>query len=167
MQVRRATRDDHEVVGRVTVAAYATYLSDDGPDSDYVQHLADAAGRDRDAELWVAEEAGRVLGSVTLCPEGSPWRELAQPGEGEFRMLAVDPDAQGRGVGRALVELTVERFRSAGASAVVLCSMKEMSGAHRLYERAGFERDPERDWSPVPGVDLLAYRLALPSEEPR
>lgn len=164
MQVRRATPDDHEVVGRVTVAAYAPYLGD-GPERDYVEHLADAAGRDRDAELWVAEESGQVLGSVTICPMGSPWRELARPGEGEFRMLAVDPDAQGRGVGRALVDLTVERFRSTGASAVVLCSMKEMTDAHRLYERAGFVRDAERDWSPLPGVDLLAYRLPFTPEE--
>ncbi|MFA6298381.1 MAG: GNAT family N-acetyltransferase [Nocardioides sp.] len=167
MQLRRATPDDHAVVGRVTVAAYAPFLSQDGPDTAYVEHLADAAGRDRDAELWVAEESGRVLGSVTICTVGSPWRELARPGEGEFRMLSVDPDAQGRGVGRALVDLTLQRFRDAGAAAVVLCSMKEMTGAHRLYERVGFERDPARDWSPLPGVELLAYLLTFPTEETR
>jgi hypothetical protein len=32
-----------------------------------------------------------------------------------------------------------------------------MTAAHRLYERLGFHRLPERDWSPVPGVDLLVY----------
>lgn len=165
MRLRRATPDDHDQVARLTVAAYDRYLGEDGPETDYIEQLADSAGRDRDGELWVAEDAGRVLGSVTLCPEGSRWRELARPGEGEFRMLAVDPEAQGRGVGQALVELTVERFRAAGASAVVLCSMKEMTDAHRLYERAGFVRDPERDWSPVPGVDLVAYLLPFTSEE--
>jgi hypothetical protein len=36
-----------------------------------------------------------------------------------------------------------------------------MTAAHRIYERLGFTRIPERDWSPVPGVDLLAYRLDL------
>lgn len=165
MRLRRATPDDHDQVARLTVAAYDRYLGEDGPETDYIEQLADSAGRDRDGELWVAEDAGRVLGSVTLCPEGSRWRELARPGEGEFRMLAVDPEAQGRGVGQALVELTVEQFRSAGASAVVLCSMREMTDAHRLYERAGFVRDPERDWSPVPGVDLVAYLLPFTSEE--
>jgi hypothetical protein len=34
-----------------------------------------------------------------------------------------------------------------------------MTAAHRLYESLGFVRDPARDWAPVPGVDLLAYRL--------
>ena len=34
-----------------------------------------------------------------------------------------------------------------------------MPAAHRIYEHAGFVRDPERDWSPMPGVDLITYRL--------
>ena len=33
--------------------------------------------------------------------------------------------------------------------------------AHRIYQRVGFRRAPERDWSPVPGMDLLAFTLAL------
>jgi hypothetical protein len=32
-----------------------------------------------------------------------------------------------------------------------------MTSAHRLYERLGFTRLPERDWSPMPGIDLLVY----------
>ncbi len=157
--VRRATPDDLEAVARVTVAAYAPYL-DDSSDSGYVAHLRDAARRDREAELWVAAaDDGSVLGSVTSCPEGSPWRELSRPGEGEFRMLAVDPAAQGRGVGRALVEHVLDGFREGGARGVVLCSMTSMTAAHRLYARLGFRRDPGLDWSPVPGVDLVAFRL--------
>jgi len=163
MQVRRATPEDYDAVGRVTVAAYERFLAG-RPDNGYSAELADTAPRDRDAELWVADDGGEVLGSVTVCLEGSPWRELARPGEGEFRMLAVDPAAQGRGVGKALLDLTLGRFRDLGASSVVLCSMKEMTGAHRLYERAGFVRDPDRDWSPGPGIDLVAYRLPLTAE---
>ena len=36
-----------------------------------------------------------------------------------------------------------------------------MKAAHYLYEKAGFSRLPERDWSPEPGVNLLAYGLDL------
>ena len=148
-------------MGRTTVSAYAAYL-DDSSESDYVTHLRDAATRDREAELWVSvDDDGTLLGSVTSCPEGSPWRELSQPGEGEFRMLAVDPAAQGRGVGQALVTHVVDGFREQGARAVVICSMSTMEAAHRVYVRLGFERDPDLDWSPVPGVDLVAFRLDL------
>jgi hypothetical protein len=36
-----------------------------------------------------------------------------------------------------------------------------MRSAHRLYERLGFTRLPERDWSPMPGTDLLVYTREL------
>jgi ribosomal protein S18 acetylase RimI-like enzyme len=158
--VRRASPADYAAAGAVTLAAYQPFLL--GPEDDYAARLGDAASRDAEAELWVAADGDLVLGCVTLCPPGSPWREIARDDEGEFRMLAVSPDAQGRGVGRLLVEHVLGRFRADGASAVALSSLTEMTTAHRLYERLGFARLAERDWSPVPGVDLIAFRRELP-----
>jgi len=157
--LRRATPQDHAPVGELTVAAYAEFLT--GPADGYAEHLCDAAGRDREAELWVAQDDGVLLGTVTVCPEGSAWRELAAPGEGEFRMLAVDPAARRRGVGQALVNLCLERFHTTGDSGVVISSLREMTAAHRIYQRAGFHRVPALDWDPVPGVHLIAYRTVF------
>ena len=161
MRVRRATAADHEAIGEVTVAAYADFTN--AAEVGYVAYLRDAATRDREAELWVAddEETGEVLGSVTLCPVGSPWREIGTDDEAEFRMLGVGPDAQRRGVGSALMDLVVRRAHEDGKSAIVLSSLAEMTAAHRIYERQGFVRLPDRDWSPAPGVDLLAFRKEL------
>jgi ribosomal protein S18 acetylase RimI-like enzyme len=157
--LRRASAADHDAAGEVTVAAYTEFTL--GPEDPYVHKLRDAATRDREAELWVAELDGSVVGTVTVAIEGSPWREIGEPGEGEFRMLAVSPSAQRRGVGEALMQLVVDRFRELGAHAIVLSSLAEMRAAHRVYGRLGFRRIPERDWSPVPGVDLIAFRLEL------
>ena len=76
-------------------------------------------------------------------------------------MLAVAPAAQGRGVGRALVAQVIDGFRATEARSIVLCSMTTMTAAHRLYESLGFRRDPGLDWSPVPDVVLVAFRLDL------
>ncbi len=76
-------------------------------------------------------------------------------------MLAVAPRARRRGTARALVQACVDRARVAGASTLVLSSSTRMLAAHRLYEQMGFTRLPERDWSPVSGVHLLAYALPL------
>jgi ribosomal protein S18 acetylase RimI-like enzyme len=76
-------------------------------------------------------------------------------------MLAVAPHAQGQGVGEALARHVIDRFREEGAVAVVLSSTPLMDPAHRLYARLGFRRCPERDWEPLPGVELLAFRLEL------
>ena len=90
----------------------------------------------------------------------------------EFRMLAVHPRFHRRGVGGALLAEIVARARAEeGVDAVVLTTMPSMTGAHRMYERAGFVRVPERDWllaDVVPDLDpadetgpFLVYRLAL------
>jgi ribosomal protein S18 acetylase RimI-like enzyme len=163
VDIRRATPADYPRVADITAAAYAAYTS--GPDDPYLDRLRDSAGRDRDAELWVAHMDGVVAGSVTLVPSGSPWRELAGPGEAEFRMLAVDPAAQGSGVGGALVALVVQRALADGDRAIVLSSLVAMTTAHRVYRRHGFRRTPDRDWSPVPGVELIAFRRDLIDED--
>ncbi len=161
--VRPAHVDELAAVGDLTVAAYTSdgFLLEDDP---YTEHLRDAVTRAREAEVYVAELAdqpGTIAGSVTFCPQGSPWCELAEPGEGEFRMLAVAPQARRRGVAAALVSVCVERSRELGYTAVVLSSLPVQQPAHRIYERLGFRRTPDRDWSPEIGIDLLAFRLDL------
>jgi hypothetical protein len=42
-----------------------------------------------------------------------------------------------------------------------MSSLDLMTTAHRMYERLGFTRLPGRDWSPAPGVHLVAYTYDL------
>ncbi|GAA6525350.1 GNAT family N-acetyltransferase [Intrasporangium sp. DVR] len=160
--IRRAVPGDLEAVGRVTVRAYL----DEGhlpPHSPYAATLDDARSRAEQAELWVAvdDADGRVLGSVTFAAPGSAFHEIAASDEGDVRMLAVAGSARGRGIGEALMVRCVERARELGLSALALSTQPSMRAAHRVYERLGFERVPERDWTPAPGITLLAYRLDL------
>ena len=157
--VRRARPDDLDGVGEITVAAYAEFT--DGPDDYYLSLLRDAERRDREAELWVAEVDGVVVGSVTIALPGSPWREIGTDEEGEFRMLAVAPDARRMGAGDALTRLVLDRFRDLGFRRIVLSSLASMASAHRIYERLGYRRIPDRDWSPQPGVQLIAFAKEL------
>jgi ribosomal protein S18 acetylase RimI-like enzyme len=156
MLIRRAAPEDYETVGRLTEAAYEEFL--EGPDDYYREFLRDAATRDREAELWVAvdvdgEVPNTILGSVTSCPPGSPWRELSRDGEGEFRMLAAAPTARGRGVGEALVRHCEDRAKAAGSTRMWLSTLDEMTHAQRIYSRLGYRPEPSRDWYPQP--DLL------------
>jgi ribosomal protein S18 acetylase RimI-like enzyme len=157
--VRRARPEDLAAVGEITVAAYAEFT--DGPDDYYLELLRDAARRDREAELWIAEVDGVVVGSVTIALPGSPWREIGTDEEGEFRMLAVSPAARRLGAGDALTRLVLDRFRELGFRRIVLSSLASMASAHRIYERLGYHRIPDRDWSPQPGVHLIAYAKEL------
>jgi len=158
VQVRPVRPDEYARVGALTVAAYAA-VRDVG---DYAAVLADVERRVRHAEVLVAvADDGTVAGSVTNVPYGGEYGEIARADEAAFRMLAVAPEAQRRGVGEALVRACVDDARRRGRSALVLSSDAAMTTAHRMYDRLGFVRDPSRDWSPLPDVDLRAYRLDL------
>ncbi|WP_114422179.1 GNAT family N-acetyltransferase [Nocardioides houyundeii] len=156
VRVRVARSEELGALGDLTLAAYEPFTL--GPDDPYVARLRDTAARAREGVLLVAEDQeGSLLGCVTWCPAGSPLRELAQDHEGEFRMLAVAPRCQGRGAGAALVHRCHELAAGLGATSMVISSLAEMTTAHRLYGRLGYEREPTRDWSPATGVDLVAF----------
>ena len=154
--VRAAVEADHARVDALTLAANAGLVSDL-----YLPQLGDVAGRVGDAEVLVAELDGRVVGSVTWTPDGPLAQVARPPAEASFRMLAVDPAAQGHGVGRALVAACVERARSLGCERVVISTGERMTSAHALYASLGFRRAPERDWDVRDGTRLRVLELDL------
>ncbi|MFK3983155.1 GNAT family N-acetyltransferase [Micromonospora sp. NPDC050397] len=160
--VRPAVPAEFPAIARLTVAAYQDAGQLDGAQT-YARTLADVAGRAGAGELLVAvdPDTGEVVGSVVFVLAGTRLAEISADGEAEFRMLAVDPSAQGRGVGETLVRACVDRAVERRLSAVVICVRDFVVNAQRLYARLGFVRVPERDWSPAPDVRLLALRLDL------
>ena len=161
LTVREARPQEYEAIGELTVAAYSIFpeVADPG----YLAELRDVAGRAAVCPLYVAvDDAGQVVGGATYVPgPDNPLAESERPGEAGIRMLAVAPNAQGRGVGTALARAIVERARAEGRRGVALLSLPAMTSAHRLYERLGFRRAPDRDWEPEPGLLLLGFALDL------
>jgi len=158
--IRLARPAEYAVAGTLTVEAYRAsgFMEADSP---YALKLADGQTRAREAELWVAVEGDIVLGTVTMAPPSSPWAQVGGPRDLEFRMLAVSATARGRGVGEALTRAVLDRAAELGLTGVALSSSTEMAAAHRIYERLGFRRTPEKDWSPSAGTMLLTYRIDL------
>lgn len=157
--VRRARPSDHDAVGELTAGVYA---AEGWASGDYLDVLRNVADRAATADVLLAERSGRLLGAVTVATRGGPYAEPAGPGDAVVRMLVVEPAQRGAGVGRSLVEACLEQARRDGCSAVRLWTEPEMTVAHRLYERLGFRRTPDRDWEPLPDLSLLGYVLDLP-----
>jgi ribosomal protein S18 acetylase RimI-like enzyme len=104
---------------------------------------------------------GKIAGTIMLVTWPRAGELVGGPDEAEIRALAVAPGVQQGGVGTGLLLTALNWAELAGARRVVLSTLPEMRAAHRLYERNGFRRLPDRDWSPAPGVQLLAYALEL------
>jgi ribosomal protein S18 acetylase RimI-like enzyme len=166
VQLRPALPEEAEAVGALTVAGYDAdaflTLPDGSFDHEYAGWLADGAARARDGVLIVAVDGEDLLGTVTWCPPGSPFRELStRDDQGEFRTLSVAPEARGRRIGSALVDWCIAEARSTGLTEILLSTLPEMTPAHRLYESRGFVRRPDLDWSPFPDIALWGFSLEL------
>jgi ribosomal protein S18 acetylase RimI-like enzyme len=162
--IRPVRPEEYEALGDLTVAAYhaipsAEMLHEDAYDS----QLRDVARRAATScVMAAATPAGELLGGVTyVSGPDDPYSEDLREGEAGIRMLAVDPGAQRRGIGRALTQWCLDRARSDGRRRLVLHTSYAMPAAVRLYERMGFLRAPELDFAPVPGVDLIAFAFEL------
>ena len=157
--VRRARPADHPAVAELTARVYR---GEGFSAPDYEPALRDVDSRAATATVLVAvDEHDELLGAVTVATRGGPWAEQAGPDDAVVRMLVVAPGARGSGTGEALVRACLDVARADGCARVRLSSQEDMTAAHRLYERLGFVRTPERDWCPVPGLLLRTYALEL------
>ncbi len=166
LNIRDARDTDRKAIQDVTLSAYQEYAAGMAPHWEvYRENILTTLADVQPAEQIVAEQQGRIVGTVLLypsetaltAPDGSTVN-LKWP---EVRLLAVSPAARGQGVGAALVRECIRRARQAGAAVLTLHTTDLMQVAIRMYEQMGFVRAPELDFHPVPDVTIKGYRLNL------
>jgi ribosomal protein S18 acetylase RimI-like enzyme len=169
--IRDAEPADMAAVGELRVAAYRAgqHLS---AGSGYEPRLRQL-GADGHGDVLVAvsragpeeasevRRAGRIVGTVMLQLWPDAGDVVKGPGEAEIRALAVSPDTQGSGTGTALLRAVIDRARVREVRHLVLFTQPDMLAAQHMYQRAGFNRLPERDLVRGPEFRLLAYGLIL------
>jgi GNAT superfamily N-acetyltransferase len=118
------------------------------PDQDVLANWR-AALAERETEVYVAEDEGVPVGSVSL-------------GNGFVSTLYVVPSHQGTGVGSALHDLALERLRAQGNDVAKLWTLEENWNARRYYENRGWTLTEETRVVPFPPQPLdVQYEKAL------
>lgn len=163
LEIRPLRPEEHSEAGEVTAVAYRDQAEPASTNPDYLARVADVGERARHALILGAVEDGRVLGTVTVeltgrIPGGHP-RPPLDPDQAHVRMLGVHPQAQGRGIGRRLMEGAAEEARRAGKRRITLETTDSMRTAQRLYEAIGYRRLDDLEFDD--GFRLRAYELIL------
>ncbi|WP_405820104.1 helix-turn-helix domain-containing GNAT family N-acetyltransferase [Streptomyces sp. NBC_00838] len=110
---------------------------------------------ERRERVWIAELDGRAVGSV-MCV-----RDDETPGAARLRLLLVEPEARGHGLGERMVGAVVDFARDAGYREVVLWTNDLLAAARKLYVRAGFSLVAEKPHHSY-GADLVGQDWRLP-----
>lgn len=144
--LRPAELADAENIGELTAQSYVAggHLSATSP---YAAVLRDVVPRLNETLVISDARRNEVVAAIAALPHGHAMAEATEPGEWEFRYLAVDPDFWGRGLGQRLVAAVEERARSAYADRLVLRVIDTNPRAQQLYEHLGYRHLPERDFT--------------------
>jgi mycothiol synthase len=130
-------RDDEAWIA-VNAAAFATHPEQGRWTNDDLQARIDEPWFDA-AGFLLAERDGQLL--------GYHWTKVHPDGAGEVYVLGISPDAQGLGLGNALLVRGLHYLAGRGCPEVLLYVDGDNPGAMRLYERAGFtEHDLDVQW---------------------
>jgi ribosomal protein S18 acetylase RimI-like enzyme len=89
--------------------------------------------------ILVAERDGEVIGYTYAGVEGTDYMALRGPA-GVLYDIVVDPVHRKQGVGRMLLDATLDALKARGAPRVVLSTAERNLAAQRLFDRAGFRR---------------------------
>jgi ribosomal protein S18 acetylase RimI-like enzyme len=125
--LRPATKRDVPRLAELVQAAYGHYVERiGGPPRPMTDDYADVLGT---SQVTVAERGGRIVGLIVLRVEDEGFL---------VDNVAVDPAAQGSGVGRALLEYAEGAARRAGFESIYLYTHERMTENLALYSRIGY-----------------------------
>ncbi|MFN0256972.1 GNAT family N-acetyltransferase [Pedobacter ureilyticus] len=135
--IRNIKKDDNPIIAELIRKIFREFKIDKpgtvytDPSTDALYELFQIKG----AEYWLAEEDGKLLGGCGIYPtDGLP------EGCVELVKFYLSADTRGKGLGRRLMEQSIESARNMGYKQVYLESFPELATAVGMYEKAGFRK---------------------------
>ena len=165
--------DEFDALGRILVDVYSSIEGFPSPaDQPHYYDLLKQVGRFTQkpgARVLVAlSPAGELVGGVVyfgdMAEYGSGGIATSVQDASGIRLLGVSPRHRGIGAGKALTDTCIAMARRKGHSQVILHTTQAMQVARRLYEKLGFVRAEDLDFSQQ-GLAVIGFKLKLRGTE--
>ncbi len=167
--VRNARPDEFSSIGQLMVHTYSQLdgFPKEAEQPAYYTMLANVGNLTQkpDTELLVAvSPANKVVGAVVYFNDmkqyGSGGTATQEKNAAGFRLLAVKDNVRGQGIGKLLTESCINKARARGVSQVIIHTTMAMQTAWKMYERAGFKRSADLDFTQG-DLSVYGFRLLL------
>ncbi len=146
-ELRRATDADARAIHDLVHAAYASYIPRLGRKP--APMLTDQATATRTHEVWVLVDGQRIVGVIELIPRDDHlWIDN----------VAIDPERQGRGLGRRLLRHAEDRAQALEVAEIRLVTNERFLTNIAMYERIGYI---ETQREPAGGTNVVHFRKPL------
>lgn len=166
--IREIRKEEFEALGQLMIDVYSKLegfpTRDEQPG--YYRMLANIGSftEKKDAKVLVATIEGALAGGVVyfgnMAEYGSGGTATTVTNASGIRLLGVSSRFRQSGAGKALTNACIELARDAGHAEVVLHTTQAMRIAWALYEKLGFERSQDLDFSQE-GLPVFGFRLRL------
>ncbi len=153
--IREANSNEFSEIGKLMVAVYSQLEGFPGPNDspEYYNKLKNVGEltNDPQVQLLVAvSPKGKIGGSVVYFGDmayyGSGGTATTIKNAGGFRLLAVDHNTRGKGIGELLSLACIDIAKAEQQEQLIIHSTKAMQIAWNMYEKLGFKKSEDLDF---------------------
>jgi GNAT superfamily N-acetyltransferase len=167
--IRNATPCEFDVIGKLMVEVYSQLDGFPKPSEqpayyNMLLNIGDFTTKTGVELLVAVADDGSLLGGVAYFNDmqyyGSGGTATQEKNAAGFRLLAVNPNTRGLGIGRLLTEACIEKAKNQMLSQMIIHSTEAMQTAWKMYENIGFKRSEDLDF--LQGeLPVFGFRLQL------
>lgn len=167
--IRNAKPTEFEEIGKLMVAVYSQLegFPTASEQPNYYEMLANIGELTEkpDTELLIAVSAdGNIMGGIVYFSDmqyyGSGGIATQEKNTSGFRLLAVNPSARGKGIGKLLIQECIEKAKAKKHSQIVIHTTMAMQTAWKMYENIGFKRSEDLNFMQG-SLSVFGFRLVL------
>ncbi|KAF2333806.1 GNAT family N-acetyltransferase [Flavobacterium daemonense] len=153
--IRNANPSEFEEIGKLLIRVYSALegFPKENEQPNYYKMLANIGDFTKllETELLVAvDENNKIAGAVVYFNDmqfyGSGGTATQEKDSAGFRLLGVDFEARGQGIGKLLTLKCVQKASENNRKQIIIHSTLAMKTAWKMYENIGFKRSEDLDF---------------------
>lgn len=165
IKIRLAQQEEREAMAEVTRASYREYAGSREPEywDRYEKDTRSTILTDTLLARLVAEMDSRIIGSAIICApyEWKIGEQIVKNPYPEMRLLAVLPEYRNFKAGAELITACEEWVKANGFDYLTLHTTNLMQKAKAMYERRGYQRFSDIDFTPSPDFTVFGYKKSI------